>query len=121
MTEIMKDSYFYYGVGMDNLEKGNIQEALVNFVISLTLSQHFKTYEQLYHTLNNLGYKEESELMIEKAYQLNSNNDKVSLIYAKCLINKGDKGKAKDILVNLLVRNKTYLPARMLLEQLDYQ
>ena len=121
MINKMEDSYYYYGLGLESYKSGNIQEALISFLMSVTLSPHFKTYEQLHYVLGNLGYKEESEFMIQKAYELNSSNDKVSLLYAKCLIERGCKVKAKEILINLLDRNKTYLPARKILEELNKQ
>jgi tetratricopeptide (TPR) repeat protein len=115
----MKDSYYYYEEGIEKIESGNIQEAIIKFLISVTISPHFKTYEQLYCILDDLGYKEESNFMIEKAYQLNPNNDKISLIYAKCMVEQGNISRAKDILNQLLNRNKSYLPARKLLGELD--
>lgn len=117
----MKDSHYYYGIGLESFERGNLQEALVSFLLSVTLSPHFKAYEQLHYILDNLGYKEESKFMIEKAYQLNPNNDKVSLLYARCLIEQGNKVNGKEILISLLERNRTYLPARKILEELENQ
>lgn len=117
----MRDSYYYYEIGFRDLNRGDIQGALVNFLTSVTLSPHCKTYEQLYYILGNLGYKEESEFMIERAYQLNSNNDKVDMLYAKYLIEQGNKEKAKEVLISLLERNKTYLPASKILDELNIQ
>ena len=117
----MKDSIYYYGLGIESLEKGDIQTALVHFITSTAITPHFKTYEQLYHLLSKLNCIEESGIMLENAYMLNPNSDKVAFLYAKWLVGLENYDEARKILHNITSRNDTYKMARKLLDSLDEQ
>ena len=43
-----KDSYYYYILGNEYLEKKEIENAIKYFLISLKIDKHYKTYERLY-------------------------------------------------------------------------
>lgn len=108
------DGLYYYQVGIEKYEKGEIDSALKNFQKSLELQEHFKTYEKLYHVLKKLGRNEEAKEAITKAYNLNDRNDKVAVEYVKFLLEDKNFEIAKKILNALLKRNPSYGPAKKL-------
>jgi tetratricopeptide (TPR) repeat protein len=108
------DGLYYYEVGIEKYEKGDIESALKNFQKSLELQEHFKTYERLYHALKDLGRIEEAREAITKAYNLNDRNDKVAFEYVKFLLEDKNSAIAKKVLNALLKRNPTYGPAKKL-------
>ena len=111
-------SYTLYNEGVFALENGNLDDAYQFFQASLKLDEHFKTYERLYEVSVALGKSEESVHFLEKAYQLNPQNDKTAILYAKMMILTGKLEQAKLILDSILARNQTYGPARKLLTSL---
>ncbi len=115
----MKDSLYYYGLGVEAIEKNNYSEAIDNFLKSLAIRAHFKTYERLYYCYLNLGMISKSKECIEKAYKLNDKNDKVSVEYSQILFKEGLFDEALEILQCVLLRNPSYGPAKKLLKEFE--
>ena len=113
------DSIYLYNLGMDCFEKNEPQKAIVFFRKSAELDPHFKTYERMFDCFNKLGLKNEANECIKKAFQLNSKNDKVTVMYASVLAEENNVDNAVLILIDLLKRNPTYGPAKKLLEKVN--
>jgi tetratricopeptide (TPR) repeat protein len=88
MSLIEKDSLYYYLIGIDCLNKGNLEDALANFDESLMIEEHFKTYQKKAEILEKKGLYKESYNALEKAYDLNPYNDNVATSFAKILQKK---------------------------------
>ena len=112
------DSYYYYRIGNDNLEKGQIEKAIENFSKSCELNEHFKTYERLYLCYCKLLETDKAYKSIEYAYNLNNVNDKTAYLYAKSLISKGNIKRGNEILKEILSRNASYKKALVEIEKL---
>jgi len=106
-----KDALYYYGVGLEHFENGELMPALESFLKSLDMAPHFKTYERLYHVLLSLDRQEEAEVYLIKAYEMKPNNDKVCVLYAELLLKRGENMKGLKIAKEILKRNPTYGPA----------
>lgn len=110
-----KDSVYYYGMGLDYYKEGNMEKALENFLHSLHMEIHFKTYERIYQVLTSLGnYKEAREYLL-KAYELNNKNEKICVEFAKVIFEEGKVLQAEEILKEVIKRIPTYGPAKKLL------
>lgn len=118
MSLMEKDSLHYYLIGIECLNKGHLDDAIINFNESLMLEEHFKTYQKKAEILEKKGLYEESYNALEKAYNLNPSNDNVATAFSKMLQKNGNSDKAIEILNAILKRNPTYSPAKKILEQL---
>jgi tetratricopeptide (TPR) repeat protein len=112
---LVEDSRYYYGIGMEKLDKGNIEEALEYFAKSIEIRPHFKTYERMFHIYKRLNKITEARMFIEKAFKMNKSNDKIALEYAECLICDGMIELAEKVINDILNRNNSYGPAIRLL------
>lgn len=109
-----------YLEGKERLENAYYAEALPFFEQSLTLQPHFKAYECMYRCYAALNEPEKAFDSIAASHKLNPKNDKTALEYAKALVRyKKDKAAARSELTAILERNKTYMPAKRFLEELD--
>lgn len=108
----------YYFKGTEEYKKQNYKEAVGYFELSNKLEEHFKTYERLFHCYTKLDRKEKALECIEKAYSLNTNNDKTAFEYAEVLAESGEIKLAEDILSEILQRNADYKKAEVLLKDL---
>ncbi|MEW6173812.1 MAG: tetratricopeptide repeat protein [Bacillota bacterium] len=108
---MVEDSNYYYGIGLEHLEKGEVEEALVQFQFSLSLMPHFKTYERLYECYKRIGRNQEAFDCLEKAFEMNNRNDKVAVEYIRLLMERGQCSQAVSMLKKVLERNPTYGPA----------
>lgn len=113
------DSKYFYGLGVEQFDTGNFQEALVYFQKSIEIAPHFKTYERMYDCYKNLGNQRQARECIEKAFHLNSKNDKVAIEYILLLIEEDNLALASSFLEALLQRNPTYGPAKKLLDRIN--
>lgn len=109
---------FYYS-GIDEVRKGNFQEAIQYLEHSSQMDEHYKTYEWLYLIWKKLGNSEKAFPCLEKAFALNPSSDSVSVSYAGELALRGETAKAREILQETIQRNATYLPAVRLLEAIS--
>jgi tetratricopeptide (TPR) repeat protein len=117
---IPDSSYSYYGLGVEFFEKGEYNKAIEYFFKSLEMGDHFKTYERLYNCYVKIGEHSKARECIEKAFELNRNNDKVAIEYISKLVNEGEEDELpKKLLDEVLERNPTYGPARKLKEQIE--
>lgn len=108
-----------YYAGREKLDNAYYAEAIELFKTSVELERHFKPYECLYRCYAALNEPEKAFESISESYRLNSRNDKVALEYAKALAYcKNDLAAARNILSEILERNKTYKPAERLLKEL---
>lgn len=114
-----KNGYFYYQLGIKSLQDEDVAQALNHFLFSIAIERHFKTYEKLYECCCMLDYKEEADTFIKLAYSENKKNDKVAFLYAKTLIDYGKLDEAETILLEILERNKDYMPALKEYERLQ--
>ncbi len=114
-----KDSYYYYQIGIQYLERGEIEQAIINLEKSISLKNHFKTYQILHECYMKVGKDEQSYHYIYLAYCENPRNDKVAFLYAKALFQKKDIVASKKIVNEILERNTSYLPAVRLLEEIE--
>lgn len=106
-----KDAYYYYMAANEYFENGQIEDAIKFFLKSLDMEYHFKTYEKLYWCYNSLQQYDLANYFIKRAYEENSNNDKVAYLYAKILIDKRELNKAEEILMDIIKRNPSYKKA----------
>ncbi|MDO3412261.1 tetratricopeptide repeat protein [Saccharibacillus sp. CPCC 101409] len=111
----MEASYSHYGLGMEALDAGRMEEAIRHFNASLTEGEHFATHMRLYECYKRLNAHEPAKKHIQQAYALNDRSDKVSLEYARTLHEAGSIAQARDVLQKILSRNPSYFPARQLL------
>lgn len=51
-----KDSLHYYLIGIECLNKGHLDDAIINFNESLMLEEHFKTYQKKAEILEKKDY-----------------------------------------------------------------
>lgn len=116
---IEKDDVYYYGVGLDYSNEGNMEKALENFMISLQMKSHYKTYERIYQVLSTVGRYEESRSYLYKAYELNSLNEKVCIEFANLVFEEGKIQEAKEIANEVLKRIPTYGPAKRMLMKIN--
>jgi tetratricopeptide (TPR) repeat protein len=114
----MKDSVYYYQQGIEFINNNDLKNAINSFKESLRIDEHFKTYEKLSEVLRIVNENDEADECIKKAYNLNSNSDKTSVLYAEILIRKGKIDDAIIILRDTLKRNSSYKKARELLDKL---
>ncbi|PGT75641.1 hypothetical protein COD11_25860 [Bacillus sp. AFS040349] len=121
MLDNHEQSYLLYQKGLLEFEKNEFQNALNCFIKSNQLSEHSRTYARIYECLLKLGKELEAKPYIKTAYTQNPKQDKVAIQYAESLILEGKSELAIDIIEKILRRNKTYNPARKLLEQIRYE
>lgn len=114
-----KDGYHYYMLGDEYLSKKEYQNAIKYFLISLKKEIHYKTYEKLYECYKGIYQKDIANQFLALAYNTNPKSDKVSLIYAKVLIEENELGKAKEIVLEILKRNPSYKQAKIFYEKID--
>ena len=108
------DAYELYGLGLEEYEKGNYPAAIGYFERSNSIEEHFKTYERLYSCWLRLNDTQKAFVCIEKAYQLNSRNNKTALEYAKMLAASGYDEQALKVLSDILLRNSSFKQAAVL-------
>ncbi|MFD2216433.1 tetratricopeptide repeat protein [Metabacillus endolithicus] len=116
-----EQSYLLYQEGLLEFKNKEFQNALNCFIKSNQLSEHSRTYARIYECLLKLGKELEAMPYIKTAYTQNPKQDKVAIQYAESLILEGNSDLAIDILEKILRRNKTYNPARKLLEQISHE
>jgi lipopolysaccharide biosynthesis regulator YciM len=114
----IEKSYETYCLGQNAYEKGEFEKALEYFYESLACNEHYKTYEKIYYCLKVLNKQLEARKYLELAYNLNKNNDKITVEYSQMLIDEGKKELSKTLLEGLLKRNPSYGPAKRALEVL---
>ena len=107
-----------YGLGLEEYEKGNYLEAIEYFERSNNIEEHFKTYERLFLCWKELEKREKANSCLEKAYEMNPNNDKIAFEYAEVCTEAGNIKLAGLVLEKLIERNPTYKKAQVLLERL---
>ncbi|MEH7299927.1 tetratricopeptide repeat protein [Neobacillus drentensis] len=114
-----EESYHLYDEGMVRFENGDYPSSLNCFLKSCELNEHFKTYSRIGECLTKLGKQNESVTYMKKAFELNPNNDKVSLQYSEALIMSGNIIRAREILIRLIDRNSSYKPAKIVLDKIS--
>jgi tetratricopeptide (TPR) repeat protein len=112
-------SYALYEKGLAHFENYEYNSALECFKESNELDEHSRTYARIYECLIQLDRINDAKPYIEAAYLKNPKHDKVAIQYAECLLGCGMCDLAKDILLQLLSRNKTYNPAKKLLDKIN--
>lgn len=112
MKIVEKDSYYYYRMGEECLNKKEIENAMEYFFISLKIKKHYKTYEKLYECCREINQNSIANYFIKLAYEENTKNDKVSLLYSRILIEENELKEAKEILLDILKRNPSYKQAK---------
>jgi tetratricopeptide (TPR) repeat protein len=110
------DSKYYYGLGLECFESGDVEKALEHFRKSLEIKPHFKTYERMYQCYKKMNKTYEAKECIEKAFYMNDKNDKVAIEYIRLLIQEGNIILSKKLLNGVLERNPSYDPAKKLLQ-----
>lgn len=108
--------YNNYQLGTIYFKNKDFKTALKYFEDSAAAEPHFKTYEMMYLCSVNLGDNDGSKEYLKKAYELNKNNDKVGVEYAKLVLEEGNKEISLEILKQILQRNNTYDPAKKILD-----
>ena len=78
-----KDSYYYYILGNEYLEKKEIENAIKYFLISLKIDKHYKTYERLYECCKCINQNDIANYFIRLAYKENSKREKKISIICK--------------------------------------
>lgn len=111
-------SLYLYNMGLESFQQKEFEKALEYFKQSLILDEHSRTYARIYECLISLGKYKEARPYIEKAYNMNKKHDKVAMQYVEELIKEKKISEAVSILEGILERNKTYKPARKLLEKI---
>ena len=114
-----KDSYYYYILGNEYLEKKEIENAIKYFLISLKIDKHYKTYERLYECCKCINQNDIANYFIRLAYKENSKSDKTSLLYAKYLIEENELKEARKVLSDILKRNPSYKKAKIEYEKIQ--
>lgn len=109
------EAYMLYCQGMERFEREDFTGALKLFRESLAIEPHFKTCELIYRCLKTTENDDEALKFLEKAYFLNSKNDKVAFTYADELYSKGEFDNSEKILNEILLRNSSYGPAKKLI------
>ena len=121
MSLIEKDSLYYYLIGVEDINKGDLESAIKHFDASLEIEEHFKTYQKKADVLEMKGLYKESCDTLRKAYALNPNNDNIAVSLARKLYKVNEIYRVKDILNSVLQRNPTYNSAKKLLEEINLQ
>ena len=99
-----------YHKGRVAFENNDIEIAICYFLQSAQQDVHFKTYEWLYTCYIKLGDDELAFEAIQKAYELNPQNDKTAYIYACMLKSRGDVVLSQNVAREILRRNPSYRP-----------
>ena len=102
-----KDSYYYYLIGLEELENGNFDIALENLSMSISIDPHFKTYQKQAEILEKIGKNTEAFEALQTAYYLNPVNNSVAVQYAEKLLVKGEFDKCVAILNDIIENNST--------------
>lgn len=114
------NAYEHYCLGNECLNKCEYSKAIQHFLISSQEDPHYKTYEKMYQCYCCLNETDNAFKSISKAYQMNKKNDKTALEYANMLVSyRQDYVLAKDILKNILQRNSSYNPAKIILNNIE--
>lgn len=112
------NAYEKYLAGCKLMETEDFCEAVGFLSESCCEEPHFKTFERLYRCYVALGQRDEAFRSIESAYRLNPRNDLTALEYARMLI-ESDTDKARTVLSEILVRNPSYKPAKVMFNELE--
>jgi len=115
---MIKDSRYYYGLGMECYEMNDYKKAVEFFQQSVVLQDHFKTFELLYRCYLKIGEYTSARECIEKAYFLNNKNDRVAVLYATVLLSENSIKSTETIIQDVLDRNPTYGPAKRLYDEI---
>lgn len=113
-----EDGRYYYGLGIEALERGDVERSLEYFEQSARIEPHFKTYERISQCYKKLNKIVQAREYIEKAFDLNQNNDKIAVEYAEFLLNEDQIESAENLINDILKRNSSYGPAIKLLKKL---
>lgn len=116
-----KDSYYYYQLGLECLDKKEIENAIKYFLVSLKIGKHYKTYERLYECCKSINQNDIANYFLRLAYEENSKSDKVSFLYAKYLIEENELEEARKILLDILKRNPSYKKAKIEYEKYNME
>ena len=116
--ELTEDSY-YYCLGKERLDRGDVKEALRLFRISLYLREHFKTLSQISVCYDRLGMADLALEYSGLAYRANPRNNKTAYLFAEQLVRNDRLAEAREILQFISTVDPSYKKARLLLEDLD--
>lgn len=105
------DSYYYYKMGEESVQKNDIDTAIKYYLKSVRTNRHFKTYERLYECYRKVGQPDLADYFLELAYEENPNNDQGAYLYALSLIRNRQEDRAKEILLRIIRRNPDYKKA----------
>lgn len=95
------DSYDYYILGQEYLDRKEYLKAIKYFLISLKIKEHYKTYKNLYECYNCINCKELANCFIKLAYETHPKSDQVALIYVEVLKEEKELEKAKEICLEI--------------------
>lgn len=107
-----QDSFFYYTMGEESVQKGEIDTAVKYYLKSVRRNRHFKTFERLYECYSKLDQLDLANYFLELAYEENKNNDQVAFLYSLSLIQENQREKAGEILSSIIQRNPDYKRAK---------
>ena len=105
------EDYYLYLKGKAEFDKKCYETAISYFECSNLIAEHFKYYEMLYCCWMQLGDTRKAFASIEKAYQINPQNDKTAFEYAVMLAESGNYETAQTVLASIIQRNPTYKKA----------
>ena len=107
--------YQLYRQGKDALELEEFEEALKLLNEALAVEEHFATHSLLAEVHTRLGNDASAFEHAERAYVLSPVSDSVAVDFAERLAARGERARARAIVVETLARNDRYGPAQMLL------
>lgn len=107
-----------YEAGRSAMSKGDLKEAIGQFVESQRAAPHFKTLELLGECLLRKGEYPEAVIYLAAAAGLGTNQYRPRLLLAQALSALGEKDEAIDKLGEALTINPDYKGAKDLLEEL---
>lgn len=113
-----KDSYYYYCQARDRYLSGLYDEALIGFFVSLTMTEHFRTYMRIADCFAKRGEEELSLHYSGLAYTLAPNSNDAAFAYAAKLAERGSGDKAVPILEMIADRAPDWKKAKDLLNTL---
>jgi len=104
----------WYMLGRGQLSAHRYEEALESFLRAWAVSAEAKHAHWIAETLAMLGQREKSYVWYERAYQLDTSNNKCATTYAAALVKQGRRDEAIRVLREVLQNTPTYGPARKL-------